>query len=137
MMEKPYLGMLGYTAEGRPFMTMDVDEAKDIGKALELSEYILVPRGDKRRTHLGYISDEEGTATRRPPASPYSATCCPRASARCRVGRTKAWTEACLSDLLLDQVLRSWTSALMNSQNFVKLWLDEVRVQDPSPLRSR
>jgi hypothetical protein len=61
MMEKPYLGMLGYTAEGRPFMTMDVDEAKDIGKANDLSEYILVPRGDKRRTHLGYISDEEGS----------------------------------------------------------------------------
>jgi hypothetical protein len=62
MTEKPYLGMLGYTAEGRPFMTMDVDvdEAKDIGTANDLSEYILVPRGDKRRTHLGYIRNDEG-----------------------------------------------------------------------------
>jgi hypothetical protein len=62
MNEKPYLGMLGYTAEGRPFMAngVDVDEAKDIGKANDLSEYILIPRGDKRRTHLGYIRDEAG-----------------------------------------------------------------------------
>ncbi len=59
-MEKPYLGMLGYTAEGRPFMAMDVDEAKDIGKANDLSEYILIPRGDKRRTHHGYIRDDGG-----------------------------------------------------------------------------
>jgi hypothetical protein len=60
MMEKPYLGMLGHTAEGRPFMVMDVDEAKDIGEANDLSEYILIPRGDKHRTHLGYIRDDEG-----------------------------------------------------------------------------
>jgi hypothetical protein len=54
--------MLGYTAEGRPFMVMDVDvdEAKDIGEANDLSEYILIPRGDKHRTHLGYIRDDEG-----------------------------------------------------------------------------
>jgi hypothetical protein len=59
-MEKPYLGMLGYSAEGCPFMAMDVDEAKDIGEANDLSEYILIPRGDKRRTHLGYVRDDEG-----------------------------------------------------------------------------
>ena len=62
-MEKPYLGMLGYTAKGRPFMAMDVDvdEAKDIGEANDLSEYILVPRGgeDEHHTHLGYIRNEE------------------------------------------------------------------------------
>ena len=60
--EKPYLGMLGYTAEGRPFMkkNVDVDEAKDIGEAEDLSEYILIPRGDKRRQHAGYIRNEEG-----------------------------------------------------------------------------
>jgi hypothetical protein len=62
MTEKPYLGMLGYTAVGRPFMEMnvDVDEAKNIGEAKDLSEYILVLRGDKRSTHHGYICDEEG-----------------------------------------------------------------------------
>ncbi len=61
-MEKPYLGMLGYTAEGRPFMAMDVDvdKAKDVGKANDLSEYILIPRGDGRVTHHGYIRDDEG-----------------------------------------------------------------------------
>ena len=61
-MEKPYLGMLGYTAEGRPFMVMDqdVDEAKDIGEANDLSEYILIPRGDRSVTHHGYLRDDEG-----------------------------------------------------------------------------
>ena len=61
-MEKPYLGMLGYTAEGRPFMAIDVDvdEAKDVGKANDLSEYILIPRGGGRVTHHGYIRDGEG-----------------------------------------------------------------------------
>jgi hypothetical protein len=61
-MEKPYLGMLGYTAKGRPFMAMDVDvdEAKDVGEANDLSEYILIPRGDKRRKHAGYIRDSKG-----------------------------------------------------------------------------
>jgi hypothetical protein len=60
--EKPYLGMLGYTAEGRPFMAMDVDvdEAKDIGKTNDLSEYILIPRGDGSVTHHGYLRDDEG-----------------------------------------------------------------------------
>jgi hypothetical protein len=58
--EKPYLGMLGYTAEGRPFMAMDVDEAKDIGKTNDLSEYVVIPRGEKRSTHHGYIRDDEG-----------------------------------------------------------------------------
>ena len=62
MMEKPYLGMLGYTTEGCPFMekNVDVDEAKEIGDANDLSEYILIPRGDKQRTHHGYIRDNEG-----------------------------------------------------------------------------
>lgn len=62
MEEKLYLGMLGYTAEGRPFieMNVDVDEAKEIGEANDLSEYILIPRGDKRSTHHGYIRDDEG-----------------------------------------------------------------------------
>jgi len=64
MIEKPYLGMLGYTAEGRPFMKMNVDEAKDVGKKNDLSEYILVPRRvDGQSTdynHQGYIRDEAG-----------------------------------------------------------------------------
>ena len=62
MTQKPYLGMLGYSAEGRPFMEMnvDVDEAKDIGGTNDLSEYILIPRGDKRSIHHGYIRDDEG-----------------------------------------------------------------------------
>ena len=61
-MEKPYLGMLGYTAEGRPFMKMDVDvnDAKEWAREKNLSEYILIPRGDKRSTHHGYIRDGEG-----------------------------------------------------------------------------
>ena len=61
-MEKPNLGMLGYSTEGRPFMAMDLDveEAKDIGEANDVSECILIPRGDKRRTHLGYMRDDEG-----------------------------------------------------------------------------
>ncbi len=62
MMEKPYLGMLGYTAEGRPFLKLDVDVDDAIERAREndLSEYILIPRGDKRRTHQGYIRNKEG-----------------------------------------------------------------------------
>ena len=61
-MEKPYLGMLGYTAEGRPFMDkdVDVDDAKERARENDLSEYILIPRGDKRRTHQGYIRNKEG-----------------------------------------------------------------------------
>jgi hypothetical protein len=66
-MEKPYLGMLGYTAEGRPFLrekNVDVDEAKHIAQANDLSEYILVPRwvGGKPTDydHHGYIRDEAG-----------------------------------------------------------------------------
>jgi hypothetical protein len=55
MMEKPYLSMLGYAAEGRPFLELDVDvdDAKERARDNDLSEYILIPRGDKRRTHQG------------------------------------------------------------------------------------
>jgi hypothetical protein len=62
MMEKPYLGVLGYTAEGRPFLKLDVDVdgAKEWASENDLSEYILIPRGDKRRTHQGYIRNKEG-----------------------------------------------------------------------------
>jgi hypothetical protein len=61
-MEKPYLGILGYTAEGRPFMDLDVDvdDAKERARENDLSEYILVPRGDNEHDHLGYIRNEEG-----------------------------------------------------------------------------
>ena len=58
-MEEPYLGMLGYTAEGRSFMAKDVD-AKERARENDLSEYILILRGDKRRTHQGYIRNKEG-----------------------------------------------------------------------------
>lgn len=66
-MEKPYLGMLGYTAEGRPFMAMDVDvdDAKERAKENGLSEYILVPRGDNDNDHIGYIRNEEGKYERK------------------------------------------------------------------------
>ncbi len=62
MTEKPYLGMLGYTAEGRPFLDLDVDvdDAKERARGNDLSEYILVPRGDNEHDHLGYIRNEEG-----------------------------------------------------------------------------
>lgn len=61
-MEKPYLGMLGYTAEGRTFMELDVDkdDAKQRAMENDLSEYILVPRGDNEHKHLGYIRNEKG-----------------------------------------------------------------------------
>lgn len=62
-MEKPYLGMLGYTAEGQPFLrelAMDVDDAKEQARANDLSEYILVPRADNENDHLGYIRNKEG-----------------------------------------------------------------------------
>lgn len=60
-MEKPYLGMLGYTAEGRPFMELDVDkdDAKQRARENDLSEYILVPRGDNEHDHLGYLRNEK------------------------------------------------------------------------------
>ena len=66
-MEKPYLGMLGYTAEGRPFMAMDVDVdgAKEQAGENNLSEYILVPRGDNDHDHVGYIRDEDGKYERK------------------------------------------------------------------------
>jgi len=63
MMEKPYLGMLGYTAEGRPFLLelgVDVKDAKERARENDLSEYILVPRGDNEHDHLGYIRNEAG-----------------------------------------------------------------------------
>jgi hypothetical protein len=62
MMEKPYLGMLGYTAEGRPFLDLDVDvdDARERARENDLSEYILVPRRDNAHDHLGYIRNEEG-----------------------------------------------------------------------------
>lgn len=52
--------MLGYTAEGRMFIKVDVYEARSVGEANDLSEYILIPRGDGRVTHHGYIRDDEG-----------------------------------------------------------------------------
>lgn len=66
-MEKPYLGMLGYTAEGRPFMAMDVDvgDAKERARENDLSEYILVPRGDNDNDHIGYIRNEDGNYVRK------------------------------------------------------------------------
>jgi hypothetical protein len=61
-MEKPYLGMLGYTAEGRTFMELNVDkdDAKQRATENDLSEYILVPRTDNEHTHLGYIRNPAG-----------------------------------------------------------------------------
>jgi hypothetical protein len=55
-MEKPYLGMVGYKAEGPPFMALDVDTdgAKDIARENDLSEYFLVP-GREGYKHAGYI----------------------------------------------------------------------------------
>ena len=60
-MQKPYLGMLGYTIEGRPFIEKDVDldDAKEKAEENDLSEYILIPRGDKLRQHAGYIRNSE------------------------------------------------------------------------------
>jgi hypothetical protein len=68
MMEKPYIGMLGYTAEGVPFLrelAMDVDDAKEQARDNDLSEYILVPRGDNENDHIGYIRNEEGKYERK------------------------------------------------------------------------
>lgn len=56
MTEKPYFGMVGYKAEGPPFMALDVDvdDAKDIARDNDLSEYFLVPKHEGYK-HLGYI----------------------------------------------------------------------------------
>jgi hypothetical protein len=36
------------------------DDAKERARENDLSEHILIPRGDKRRTHQGYIRNKEG-----------------------------------------------------------------------------
>ena len=65
MTEKPYMGLFGYTAQGRTFMDMGVEnqgfdtteQAKKIASQADLSEYVLILRG-KPHDHLGYIRDE-------------------------------------------------------------------------------
>ena len=54
---KHYIGMVGYTDEGKTFMwhaDMDTKDARDIAGDNDLSEYWLVPKG-KPFDHLGYI----------------------------------------------------------------------------------
>jgi hypothetical protein len=56
--EKPYIGMLGYKAEGEPFMVtrrMNTDDARRIAGDNDLCEYVLVPHHDNDNDHLGYI----------------------------------------------------------------------------------
>jgi hypothetical protein len=59
--EKPYIGMLGYTDEGRPFMALNVDkdDAEEKARNNDLSEYLLVP-GHKDYSHHGYIRTAPG-----------------------------------------------------------------------------
>ena len=58
MKEKPYIGLLGYTTSDRPVLLqkeMDTDNAKDEAAKSDLTEFVLVPSGDKRHNHIGYI----------------------------------------------------------------------------------
>ena len=68
MTEKPYQGMLGYRSDVSPFLlerALDKDDAKDEARKNDLTEYILVPRGDKRHKHAGYIRNKEGKYKRK------------------------------------------------------------------------
>ncbi len=59
--DKPYIGMLGYNDEGQPFMALDVDkdDAEEIARHNDLSEYQLFPR-HKDYSHIGYIRTAPG-----------------------------------------------------------------------------
>jgi hypothetical protein len=62
MTEKPYMGMLGYTEKGQPFIMaqdVDTDGAKEIARDNDLSEYLLIP-GTENHNHLGYIRTAPG-----------------------------------------------------------------------------
>lgn len=66
MTETPYLGLFGYTVEGRTFMDMgeggkgveSTEEAKKTALHADLREFILIPRSGQPSTHMGYLRHE-------------------------------------------------------------------------------